>query len=320
MGWGAGLARGHYDWSCATCDAYQGGLPGPRQHVLHTGDMRWSEEMATNPPLSALRGALDIVMLDTTYCSPRWDFPPQREAIAAAADFVRAERKRVGGGRVLAVCKSYHIGKVRGTGQGHVWWRRWRREWLGCGCATGARCRETPNYERTHRTASPSLKPSPRARPQERFYFGVAQLLGSRLFCSPAKRATLKLLNLDPDWMALLCDQPEDADVHLLAQGETLRPGVLAKRLEAGGSPWVAIVGLRATGWSHAARGGPLREWREGGACVVGVPYSEHSSWTDLRSCIASMRPARVVPTVNASSACVGVGGVMTDLLIMSGF
>ena len=137
----------------------------------------------------------------------------------------------------------------------------------------------------------------------------MAQLLGSRLFCSPAKRATLKLLDLDPDWMALLCDRPEDADVHLLAQGETLRPGVLAKRLEAGGSPWVAIVGLRATGWSHAARGGPLREWREGAACVVGVPYSEHSSWTDLRSCIASMRPARVVPTVNASSACVGVGG-----------
>lgn len=154
--------------------------------------------------------------------------------------------------------------------------------------------------------------------PQERFYFGVAQLLGSRLFCSPAKRTTLKLLDLDPDWMALLCDRPEDADVHLLAQGETLRPGVLAKRLEAGGSPWVAIVGLRATGWSHAARGGPLREWREGAACVVGVPYSEHSSWTDLRGCIASMRPARVVPTVNASSACVGVGGVTTEVLIMT--
>lgn len=77
--------------------------------ILHTGDFRWcSERHGTHP---ALDGGCDVLMLDTTYCGPRWTFPPQNEAIHlmvnAAQDEIHAEPM------TLFVCMSYHIGKER---------------------------------------------------------------------------------------------------------------------------------------------------------------------------------------------------------------
>lgn len=55
-------------------------------------------------------------MLDTTYCAPRWAFPPQQEAVAALAQLMAAEAAAATaeGGRLLCVVGSYHIGKVGG--------------------------------------------------------------------------------------------------------------------------------------------------------------------------------------------------------------
>lgn len=54
-------------------------------------------------------------------------------------------------------------------------------------------------------------------------------------------------------------------------------------------------------GWSYKRSGG-LQVWREGAVEVVGIPYSEHSSWNDLRDCVAALRPKKIIPTVNAAN------------------
>ena len=63
---------------------------------------------------------------------------------------------------------------------------------------------------------------------------------------------------------------------------------------------------LQPTGWNFRGARQPI--WREQQASegklvqVIGLPYSEHSSWPELQDCIAYLRPKRIVPTVNAES------------------
>ena len=49
--------------------------PTRLQLVLHTGDFRYHPRMASHPALVGAR--VDTLILDTTYCAPKWNFPPQ---------------------------------------------------------------------------------------------------------------------------------------------------------------------------------------------------------------------------------------------------
>ena len=45
------------------------------QMILHTGDMRWQPRLAEHPALKACK--VDLLYMDTTYCSPKHVFPSQ---------------------------------------------------------------------------------------------------------------------------------------------------------------------------------------------------------------------------------------------------
>ena len=55
---------------------------------------------------------------------------------------------------------------------------------------------------------------------------------------------------------------------------------------------------MRNAGWSFK-KGGGLETRTEGNVTVYGIPYSEHSSFNELRQCVAAFRPSRLIPTVN---------------------
>ncbi len=56
-----------------------------------------------------------------------------------------------------------------------------------------------------------------------------------------------------------------------------------------------------APGWSYQKKG--LQTRREGNVIIYGIPYSEHSSFAELRDCVKRLRPKRIIPTVNCPDA-----------------
>ncbi|KAM0902516.1 hypothetical protein ACQ4PT_019252 [Festuca glaucescens] len=74
---------------------------------LHTGDFRASKSMQLHPLLQA--GRINLLYLDTTYCNPKYKFPPQEDVI----DFVvrTAQRYVKKQPKTLIVVGAYSIGK-----------------------------------------------------------------------------------------------------------------------------------------------------------------------------------------------------------------
>ncbi|XP_062159334.1 DNA cross-link repair protein SNM1 [Alnus glutinosa] len=82
--------------------------PANGKAVLHTGDFRFSQEMAN---ISLLQSCpIHTLILDTTYCNPQYDFPKQEAVIQFVIDCIQAEAFNP---KTLFLIGSYTIGKER---------------------------------------------------------------------------------------------------------------------------------------------------------------------------------------------------------------
>ncbi|KAF8393654.1 hypothetical protein HHK36_021900 [Tetracentron sinense] len=76
--------------------------------VLHMGDFRFSEEMASMSVLQ--KCSVHTLILDTTYCNPQYDFPKQDAVIQFVIEAIQAEAFNP---KTLFLIGSYTIGKER---------------------------------------------------------------------------------------------------------------------------------------------------------------------------------------------------------------
>ncbi|CAM9212091.1 unnamed protein product [Discosporangium mesarthrocarpum] len=84
--------------------------PGGRTS-LHTGDFRAAPAVCRNPLLASMRGRIDTLYLDTTYCGTKHTFPDQEEVLEWTRQVVRHELAR--DPRTLFLVGTYQIGKER---------------------------------------------------------------------------------------------------------------------------------------------------------------------------------------------------------------
>ena len=109
------------------------------------------------------------------------------------------------------------------------------------------------------------------------------------------------------------CMKLSDADANILTTDPTLtrfrvvqmgalRADKLKDVLRSHTGRFDAIVAFRPTGWSFGRGAGPAGRTIKHGAAVriVEVPYSEHSSCSELVACVRDLQPERIVATVNA--------------------
>ena len=130
---------------------------------------------------------------------------------------------------------------------------------------------------------------------KERAFFGAAEYLNMKVYVQPKKLRVLRLLNLPERWMRLVVDDPREAKIHV---GGRVNEDAVAEDVKKLG--FVRGVIVRPTGWSFGKNSRSLVSSRVSahGVVVASAPYSEHSSYEEIRECVKALKPKRVIPTV----------------------
>jgi len=134
---------------------------------------------------------------------------------------------------------------------------------------------------------------------KERVAFAAARAAGSRLYAGAAKRAVLDCLPLAPDEAALLTGDDASSNVHIVPMA-CVAFARMAGILRHYKARYDTVVGFAPTGWAFgraAGRAGGARTKR-GSLVRYDVPYSEHSSFAELRAAVDYLRPAAICPSV----------------------
>lgn len=131
---------------------------------------------------------------------------------------------------------------------------------------------------------------------KERVFLAVAEALNLKVWANKYKRGYFDCIK-DPRLEAVLVDKQEEAKIHVLPLKCLWKRG-MREYLEKNWEHFDAIVALRPSGWEYKRNKHMVPEV-EGNIAIYPVPYSEHSSYTDLERFIRWLRPRRIIPTVN---------------------
>ncbi|KAL0030110.1 hypothetical protein WJX79_008252 [Trebouxia sp. C0005] len=114
---------------------------------------------------------------------------------------------------------------------------------------------------------------------KERAFFGAAKAMGFKIWCHAAKKRVMEWCEMPKEDMDCLVSKESAAQIHVVFMGQGLQPEALEQRRLKG--DYAKIVAFRPTGWSYQKKG--LQTRREGNVTIYGIPYSEHSSFAELR-------------------------------------
>ena len=258
--------------------------PPNGKKILHVGDFRWSREvMLDQPQLKQFwQGSngmrLDDIYLDTTYCNGKYStMPSQKEAITAAVSMAREEIEGPATSSLLPKCMA----------------RKKTSTLLLFGSYTIGK---------------------------EKIYMSAAEALNMRIYVEPRKLRILSALNFTKDQMSVFTTTKSEAQIWIVPMGHCSFQHLDAYLTDANasskglGSGYSRVVAFRPTGWTH--NGGPpkrrgasnntnalITTRRSGNKTIHGVPYSEHSSFSELVDCLLCLKPKRIIPTVSVSSS-----------------
>ncbi|CAO3658483.1 unnamed protein product [Rhizopus stolonifer] len=258
---------------------------------LHTGDFRASPRMCLHPLLRQPENPpIQCLYLDTTYLKPQYAFPAQEECIQAVCEVVERE-----------VCTE----KKKST----------LNDWLS---QTGSNA------------FSRIMQPKPKKQTlivvgtytvgKERVFFNIAKLLNAKIY-APKKKHNILLCLENEELKSMLTENPAEAQVHVVSLRD-IRADTMANYLWDQKDHFDSLIAFKPTGWTYKSNNiettnmtlaslsdivtppsdrslnlTPYYDSR--GVKIFGVPYSEHSSFRELASFIASIDIREIIPTVN---------------------
>ncbi|CAK7348174.1 unnamed protein product [Dovyalis caffra] len=144
---------------------------------------------------------------------------------------------------------------------------------------------------------------------KESVYLAISKALGVKIYANNSRRRILQSFGW-PDLSTSLCTQATDTCLHVLPIS-SLRYETLKDYLKNYVNQYTAVLAFRPTGWTYSEGLGKdldlIRPSTRGNITIYGVPYSEHSSFTELREFVEPfailifqfLKPDKIIPTVN---------------------
>ncbi|KAJ8767430.1 hypothetical protein K2173_017474 [Erythroxylum novogranatense] len=136
---------------------------------------------------------------------------------------------------------------------------------------------------------------------KERLFLEVARVLRRKVYVTASKFRLLECLgfsNEDMQWFTL---NEQESHIHVVPMW-TLAS---FKRLKHLSNQYVGrfslIVAFSPTGWTFGKgkKKSPGRKWQQGTIIRYEVPYSEHSSFSELKEFVKLISPQNIIPSVN---------------------
>ncbi|XP_023722946.1 uncharacterized protein LOC111872895 isoform X2 [Cryptotermes secundus] len=134
---------------------------------------------------------------------------------------------------------------------------------------------------------------------KEKVFLGIVEALNCKLWAHPDKRKVLECID-DEIINKRLTNMQWDAQVHVCRMSD-LNISFLQRYWKQHRGVFTHIVAFRPTGWETRCKNktSDVNVTSNGNITIYGIPYSEHSSFTELRRFVQFLKPAEIIPTVN---------------------
>ncbi|XP_053674727.1 uncharacterized protein LOC128725030 [Anopheles nili] len=126
---------------------------------------------------------------------------------------------------------------------------------------------------------------------KEKVWLELAITTGMKVWTESNRLKALKAIS-DPQQLSLLVANPVEANIHVLAMNK-LTYDELNEYLNQFPDQYESIIALRPSGWEKNSK----PQYR-GRINIVGIEYSEHSNFDELKRFVQFLRPSDVISTV----------------------
>ncbi|PSS35339.1 DNA cross-link repair protein [Actinidia chinensis var. chinensis] len=140
---------------------------------------------------------------------------------------------------------------------------------------------------------------------KECVYLAISKALGVKIYTSTMRRRILQSFGW-PELSGNLCSNGKETPLHVLPIS-SLKFEALERYWQPYMNQYTTVLAFRPTGWTYSEAFGShldlIKPSSRGIVTIYGVPYSEHSSFTELKEFVQFLRPDKIIPTVSIGNA-----------------